>query len=373
MTAASQARPPAEIPTLNGIRALAVMLVFFAHGGLDRIVPGGLGVTIFFVLSGYLITTLLHREFALVGGIRLPAFYLRRLLRLMPPLLVVVALAALLVRLGWVDGAFSSRGLWSVLLYVGNYQVIAENFAGLPAGIGVVWSLAVEEHYYLLYPPLALLMLRRQRPWAAVAWLAAACTAILAWRCWLTLHGVADAYLMMATDTRADAILIGCLSAFASTAAQSPRLRALLAARHHRAIAIGCVLLLVASLLWRDPLFRLTGRYTLQALAIAPLIVLAVAHAGRPLLRWLDAPPLVWLGTVSYTVYLSHQLLLGMVGKLWPGLAMLPGLIVAAAFSLLLAEAMRRAVERPFARLRRALHERGDDRSREPSAPAPQS
>ena len=105
----------ADIPSLNGIRALAVSLVFFAHSGLERIVPGGLGVTIFFVLSGYLITTLMRIEHATTGSVSFKAFYLRRVLRLMPPLFIVVAAAALLSSLGVLEGHFSLRGLLSVL------------------------------------------------------------------------------------------------------------------------------------------------------------------------------------------------------------------------------------------------------------------
>jgi peptidoglycan/LPS O-acetylase OafA/YrhL len=74
-----------NIPSLDGIRAIAVCVVFFAHSGLEHLIPGGLGVTIFFVLSGYLISTLMRMEHAASGALDFRAFYLRRLLRLMPP------------------------------------------------------------------------------------------------------------------------------------------------------------------------------------------------------------------------------------------------------------------------------------------------
>jgi len=143
------------IPSLDGIRAVAVSLVFFAHAGLEHVVPGGLGVTIFFVLSGFLITTLMRIEHARSGRIHFGGFYLRRLLRLMPPLFIVVAAAAALSAAALIDGGFTFGGLLSALFYLGNYHVIAHDFHGMPAGIGVVWSLAIEEHYYLLFPPLA--------------------------------------------------------------------------------------------------------------------------------------------------------------------------------------------------------------------------
>lgn len=346
--------PAAPIPSLDGIRAVAVGLVFFAHGGLQNIVPGGLGVTVFFVLSGYLITTLMRREHEASGGIRLGAFYLRRVLRLMPPLFIVVAAAALLSSLGVIGGAFSARGLLSVLFYFGNYHVIAADFAGVPEGLGVVWSLAVEEHYYLLYPPLAIALLRLDRPRAAVALLLALCAGMLAWRCWLALHGAPEHYLTMATDTRADAILFGCVLALRHNPALDPvPAPALL---RDAALAAVCVLLLAGSLAYRDEFFRLTARYTLQSLAIAPLIWLAVARAAHAPYRWLNARPLVYLGTISYTIYLSHQLVLYGVERHAPGLGWAMTMALTAALTLAIAEPMRRWVERPCARLRRQLH-----------------
>src|SRR5712672_2112681 len=145
------------IPSLDGVRAVAVGLVFFAHSGLEKIVPGGLGVTIFFVLSGYLISTLMRIEYAAERKIDYRGFYLRRFLRLMPPLAVVVLLTSVFAAFALID-EFTPNGLFSVLFYYSNYFVIAHDFHGLPAGASVVWSLAVEEHYYLLYPPLAALL-----------------------------------------------------------------------------------------------------------------------------------------------------------------------------------------------------------------------
>src|ERR1700730_93762 len=108
------------IPSLDGIRAVAVALVFCAHGGFENFVPGGVGVTIFFVLSGYLITTLMRIEHGQRGRIGFRNFYLRRLLRLMPPLFIVVALAGTLSALSIIDGGFTTGGLFAALFYGGN-------------------------------------------------------------------------------------------------------------------------------------------------------------------------------------------------------------------------------------------------------------
>jgi len=353
MTAAA---PAATIPSLDGIRALAVALVFFAHGGLQGTVPGGLGVTVFFVLSGYLITTLMRREHAERGGVRLRAFYLRRVLRLMPPLFIVVAAAALLSSLGVIGGEFSARGLLSVLFYFGNYHVIALDFQGVPEGLGVVWSLAVEEHYYLLYPPLAIVLLRIGRPGVAAAVLVALCAAMLGWRCWLALHGASEHYLTMATDTRADAILVGCLLAFWRNPALDPVAAARTLPAREWALGAACVLLLVATLAYRDEFFRLTARYTVQSVAIAPLIWLAVARAGHAPFRWLNARPMAYVGTISYTIYLAHQVILYGVERHAPELGGAATLAFSALLTLVVAEAMRRWVEQPCARLRRQLH-----------------
>ncbi len=341
------------IPSLDGIRGVAVSLVFLAHSGLERNVPGGLGVTIFFVLSGYLITTLIASEYSATGSVSLRAFYLRRFLRLMPPLLLVVAAAALLSRLTVIEGSFSFGGLLSVLFYGANYYFIAHDFHGVPAGLGVMWSLAVEEHFYLLYPPLAIALLRAARPRLAALLLALLCGLVLARRCWLASHGFTEAYLNMATDTRADAILVGC---FMGLLCNPWPLAARAAPRRDWPLAIACIAALLISLSVRDAFFRATFRYTVQSLAIAPLIYLAVVHSGHVACRWLNSRPMVYLGSISYSVYLCHQMIQYLVMRQWPQLDWAPGLILSAALTLATAAALRQWIERPCAALRRRLH-----------------
>lgn len=342
------------IPSLDGIRALSVGLVFFSHQGLGNIVPGGLGVTIFFVLSGYLITTLMREEFAARADVSFRAFYLRRLLRLIPPLLIVTALAVLLSLLTQLGDPFSLQGLLSVIFYYSNYFQIAHGLHLQPPGMGVTWSLAVEEHYYLLYPPLALVLLRSGRRPRAALTLAALCAAILAWRCWLALHGAGEDHLNMSTDTRVDAILVGCLLAFL----RNPWLDPVPPASRGRdlALAAAWLALLVATLLWRNEFFRVTLRYTAQSVAIAGLLYLAVARARQAPYRWLNTRPMVYLGALSYTIYLAHFLMLLWADAHVAAFGRVAVTALTLALTLAVAALTHRYVEVPCARLRRRLH-----------------
>lgn len=356
MTSAGTSAPyaTATIPALDGVRAIAVLLVFFAHSGLENVVPGGLGVTLFFVLSGYLITTLMRIEQKRSGRINYGNFYLRRLLRLMPPLFIVVAVAGLLAAASVIEGSFSAGGLFSALFYYGNYFAISHDFHGMPAGVGVVWSLAIEEHYYLFYPPLAALLLRIGRVGLSVSVLSILCTIVLAWRYWLVFHGATEAHLTMATDTRIDAILIGCLLGLARNPWLDPApVRKVFA--DYRLAAL-CIVVLVCTLVYRDEVFRLTARYTLQSLALAGLLYVAVARADRWPFRWLNARPLVYIGTISYTIYLSHDIILYGLAAHWPQLSWAWLTLAGAVLTLAVAEPMRRWVELPCAALRKRLH-----------------
>jgi peptidoglycan/LPS O-acetylase OafA/YrhL len=348
-------KSPEVIASLDGIRAVAIGLVFLAHGGLGNIVPGGLGVTMFFVLSGFLITTLMRVEFAKTGSLDLPAFYLRRVLRLMPPLLLVVMLLLLVHATGLDRNAITVGGVAAVIFYFGNYYAIAHHFAGIPAGLGVTWSLAVEEHFYIVFPLLALLLLRFRRA-AAVIPLGVLCAVILLWRCWLFVHGASEDRIYIATDTRIDSILMGCVLALLCNPVLDPvpeRVR-----RYTGLIGAAAVGVLVASLTYRSEYFRQTYRYSIQSLACAPLIYLAVAQSHTAAFRWLNAGPVAYLGKISYTVYLVHQACMTFIDEHWPRLSTAPMLVCAALLALAIAVPMRRWVEIPFARIRKRLHQR---------------
>jgi peptidoglycan/LPS O-acetylase OafA/YrhL len=184
--------------------------------------------------------------------------------------------------------------------------------------------------------------------------LATLCVAVLLWRCWLALQGVSDDYISMATDTRVDAILIGCLLALR----RNPWLDPVGEPDVWRdwGLAGACIAVLVGTLAYRSDFFRQTARYTLQSLAIAPLLWLAVARAHQAPFRWLNARVLVYIGTISYTIYLSHHVIALGVTRNWPQLGLAGSILITGALTLAVAEAMRRWVEQPCALWRRRLH-----------------
>ena len=136
------------IPSLDGIRAISVLIVVLGHSGLEALVPGGLGVTIFFFLSGYLISTLMLAEHSRTGEINILNFYARRVFRLMPPLIVSLAIAYGLTYSGLLAGAITCKGLAAQLLYFANYYgLFFDPGNTIPDGTGILWSLAVDEPF----------------------------------------------------------------------------------------------------------------------------------------------------------------------------------------------------------------------------------
>ncbi len=348
-----------NLPSLDGLRACAVALVFVAHAGFGHRVPGGFGVTLFFVLSGYLITGLLLAEHESFGRIDLPRFYLRRALRLLPPLFAVIAVTGLLAAAGVSAGQFTPLGLAAATFHFGNYHLIFNDFSGMPAGLGVLWSLAVEEHFYLLFPPWLALMLARHHRRQLARRVLIACLVILGWRLWLQHRGVSEAWLTMATDTRADAILAGCLLAlvvdpFGGQARPWPTARAAV-------LLATAALLLLATLLWRDEAFRLGWRYSLQAVAVLPLLHFAVTHAEWPIFRWLQSTPMAWIGQRSYGIYLVHHVILEGIARHWPEATSAALLVAGVALTLPVAALLHATIEAPCSRLRRRLQATGQE------------
>ncbi len=342
-------------PELDGLRALAVVAVFFSHVGWGRLTGGWIGVGIFFVLSGYLITSILMSEWNRTGGIALKRFYLRRLLRLYPALLVVLVFCAFFAPV-FGDGGTIGGYLLSALatgLYVQDFVVGLTGSAH--GGFLHTWSLAVEEQFYLVWPPVLILVLRRR--WSV---LNAALTGVLiSWSLLIftTRARGKDVPLTPMTYvmpySRAGELLLGC--ALAAWLATSPAILRTAFAR--TVLAPACFLglglmVLVAGPAWISSWMPL--QIIATALLAAGLIVGLVADSGQPVSQLLGFGPLVSLGVVSYGFYLFHLPLLDLSVKYLPGpwagqVVVALGLTVAAAF------ASYRFIEKPLLRLKNRI------------------
>lgn len=351
---APRPREGLHIPSLDGIRAVAVLIVFFSHVGLERFVAGGFGVTIFFFLSGFLITTLLRLEGEHSGRVSMRNFYLRRGLRILPLMYIVLGTATICtIALG---ASLSKSVLALQAVHLTNYQTVkyaVTNGAGFPIGTIVLWSLAVEEHFYLLFP-IAYVTLRRRlrQPQHQAAVLLGACGVLLVWRCILVFgFGVTPEYMMHATDTRIDSILFGCaLALWKNPVLKGPHLSP---RATWRLFAVSMIVL-VLTVAARNPAFRETFRYTIQGIALAPVFVAAIRFPRALPFRLLNTPVVSFIGVVSYGLYLVHLPIILTLQSLttWPA-PIVAAVSLCTAF--LVSTLLYHVVERPCARLRRRL------------------
>ncbi len=290
-------------PELDGIRAVAVLLVVWHHLGIldvPRLGAGFMGVDVFFVLSGYLITTLLLEERRAAGDVRLGAFYARRALRLLPALALVLVIAGIVVYVSGRDAEiekFRASVPW-VLLYIANWKHI---------GLGILshtWSLAIEEQFYLLWPPALLLMLRRRGNERILAYGLLGFAIVLAmisaiWGQVPSRPLSRTGLVVVGTYARAAGLAMGCIVALAPGIAAR--------ARDHLVGITAVAGAFVVFVLRRDPS---TFHYRIGFVAFATFIAIAIAHIvhaphGR-VARTLRNRPLVAIGRVSYGIYLFH-------------------------------------------------------------------
>ncbi len=306
------------VPGLDGLRALAVLAVIAYHVNAGWAQGGLLGVGIFFTLSGYLITDLLMAHYAAAGKLQLISFWQRRARRLLPALFVMLAVVAAWVALLQRAQLPALRGgMAAAAGYVSNWWLIAQNssyFArfGPPSPLGHLWSLAVEEQFYLIWPWLVLLgiyLTRRQadsRRWlvGGSLVLAVVSAALMV----LLYHpGFDPTRVYDGTDTRAFALLVGAALAFARPSRQLPARPS----RRSRLVtdSTGAAgLVVIALLIWRTgqySAFLYRGGMVLLSVATAAVVLATVSPAGRigQLLGW---RPLRWLGVRSYGIYLWH-------------------------------------------------------------------
>ncbi len=308
-----------RIPCLDGLRALSIFLVLFEHLHKSRGFPeirgqewllgkvGGVGVDVFFALSGFLITLLLLRERERTGAISLKRFYLRRCLRLLPAFLLFALTVFGLTLIGAVAVRESD---W---LHIFTYTV---NFAERPTWeIGHLWSLSIEEQFYLFWP-IALMLLGKQRAkYAILAWLMTAPflrAALLI--TFPTTVGRFDLWTPMHVDT----IAIGCLLAICATDSRF-RARFATSARTGVSLIVALVVFVLVHLAIRNEIaaYDVILGPSIDALCIAALIWLCVSHSKTLIGQFLELRFMVALGLVSYSVYLWQQLFLKPAGAGW--------------------------------------------------------
>jgi peptidoglycan/LPS O-acetylase OafA/YrhL len=343
----------AHVAALDGVRALAVSSVVAFHLGMTWAPGGYLGVDVFFVLSGFLITALLLSERDTNGRISLGRFYARRALRLLPALLAVLGALWLFTTVTVVgDSAHRVRGDGlAALFYFANWRA-AFGHAPFLGFMGHAWSLSIEEQFYAVWPLLVVgaLALRGGRR-SLVLVLAVAGTVVppLLRLAWWDGSAATMTRLYYGLDTRADALFAGAVLAVIVASGRLPVGR--LARSVYAALALGALAvlgLLVATMPRSDAsLYR--GAMSLVAVSAVALIAHLLASPRGPLGRVLSFPPLAALGRISYGVYLWH----------WPVIvATNPwgrtggALVAKAAIALGLSIVSWWVVERPFLRLK---------------------
>jgi peptidoglycan/LPS O-acetylase OafA/YrhL len=357
-TAAGGVAGAGFLPVLDGLRAVSILLVVFSHLGLDHVVPGAFGVTLFFFISGYLITRQLRAALMRDGRIGFARFYLRRGLRLVPAGVAYIGVAGLAYCAA--GGVISPLGWAAALLYSANYYDLWAGYHSTLPGIrhpfNILWSLAIEEHFYLLWPACLALLWRGR---GAVAGLLVLCGAILLWRLCLW-HGcfVPGApwvcgpenpnpawrfnRLYLATDTRLDSIAWGALLALRGGGGGQ-------VAAGREALWGGALLL--ASFMVPGPFGRFVLRPTLQGLAL--LALFGWLLEGDSLLhRGLRCGPARMLGRLSYSLYLWHWLALGVADALMPRGGVV-WVVLAVGLAFVLAAGSYEGIERPMLRWRR--------------------
>jgi peptidoglycan/LPS O-acetylase OafA/YrhL len=342
-----------RIPGLDGVRALSFILVFVSHLGFMGSRPGGFAVSVFFLLSGYLITSLLLREHYKTGTISLRAFYIRRTLRIFPSMYAVLILCSLLVHWHVLKNPFNATAATFEALYLENYafwwQLSSGHHAFYIDGTGHFWSLCVEEHFYLIFPLLLLVLLRRKMSFDQISkTLLSICLIALAWRIVaVRILPLGEEYCYSATDTRLDSILWGCLLA---TIEHQDGWRKWFTYDRLLRLFPFAVALLASTFIFHET-GRMTFRFTLQAIALMPILYLVTHFPASWLSRPLNHPVLVHLGVLSYALYLVHGAVIEIVTRyvhassviLWP----LAGMV-----AYLSALALHWGVERPFLGLR---------------------
>ena len=347
------ARPGSHVRALDGVRGVGVGIVVVHHLKVHHL--GGLytGVDLFFALSGFLITSSLLRD-----GIRLRSFWSRRAWRVGP------AVAVLLAWYTAVSLGDPQRHLRLYFAKVASLQYINVDMANGPPPattsphLGHLWSLAAEVQFYVVWPLVLLVLLRRHLTPARVAAVASALVVASAWYRWhLGTTGAPWGRLYFAPDVRGTALFVG--AALAGLVHWRDERDAPGVLRSRDRVGAFLVYPAIAVFAWYGWTGRLDSRpgltwgLTLVATAAGALVLHAAGHRPTPVNRLLASRPVSWLGDVSYSLYLWHVPVIAIVLARWPHIATAPKALIAVPMSLGLAAASYHLVERPLMSKRR--------------------
>ena len=353
--------PSSHLPGLDGLRGVAVLAVIAFHLNPAWLPGGFLGVDVFFVISGFLITTLLVREARWSGRIDLPRFWNRRARRLLPALAICVVVSTLLARL--VEGDLLvgiGRQTLGAATFSTNWLEIAAGsdyfHATTPQLFMNLWSLAVEEQFYLLWPLAALLLMRTMRSTRARVSIPLAVGIASAALMALRLDPTAATRVYYGTDTHLIGLMLGAALAFAYAAPHRAWTSSARWQRLRWPVTAWAIVVLLTLLVVCDEASPWTFRVGIPLASLATaLIVLSVVSTPSMARTALQTRWLVWVGERSYGLYLWHWPVILLVGQLWPvepgGLSYLVSRLVCVGVTVAVAEASHRFVETPIRRL----------------------
>ena len=341
-------------PSLDGLRGISILSVLGFNGNIPFLRGGFVGVDIFFVLSGFLITVLLVQEFQRTSGIRLRDFYLRRAVRLLPALFVVMLASVAYALLFQADekASLTLKGVLYTLFYAANWAQVPPN----PPGIGALshaWSLSVEEQFYIVWPLMLITLLKLTAKSLALSILAFLIGISIFLNVWFWHEHVPFLRMYFGTDTRANEILIGCFAALVLCWGLLQHTNRLKWVLHSAAVASLAALFFAFFGFRHNEWFVYNGGFAVVSIITAILIADLVLFPSL-ISRCFEFAPLVWIGKISYGLYLWHFPILEASKKLFEGrmsyfLYTLTGMVV----SLLVATASYYLLERPLLGLRR--------------------
>jgi peptidoglycan/LPS O-acetylase OafA/YrhL len=341
-----------RVPSLDGLRGVSILLVLLGHTALSDHAPrvlgpfshaGNVGVRFFFIISGFLITTLLMKEWRKTGTISLRGFYLRRVLRIFPAVYTLIAVIAALGALGVI--VLKPGEVFYAATFTMNYHDFRAFW------LGQLWSLSVEEQFYLVWP--SLLLLAGTRKAFRSAWIVVLVSPLLRFCMWHFWHA-SETAMTKHFESVADSLGIGCLLAAYFNQLGLP-------GRYQRfqshtitflSIGIGAIALGNGLFLFNPGAFYVWGQ-SLANVGTVMCIDWAIRHPEHPLGRLLNWTPLVWVGVLSYSLYLwQNPFLLGGLDKVWTSFPYNLGFAFAAA---LLSYYL---IERPFLQLKDVISRR---------------